>query len=124
VVDRILAGKAMSAADLLAIQQARRRLIVSLSARLGDALMIFPAIAQTAPEIGPLEADDGAFHAMNLRVLRNTILGSFLDTPGVALPNGTDRNGLPTSLLVSAGSGRDDDLLGCALAIESCLSPG
>lgn len=122
VVDRILLGKGMSAADLLTLQQARARLVASMKKDLGDALVVMPSVAITAPEIAALEADDQLFHATNLKVLRNTILGSYLDMPGVALPNGMDGDGLPTSLLVSAGSGRDDYLLGCALGMEACLS--
>ena len=46
------------------------------------------------------------------------MLGNILDLCGVAMPNGRDANGMPTSLLVSAGHGDDERLLGYALEIE------
>jgi aspartyl-tRNA(Asn)/glutamyl-tRNA(Gln) amidotransferase subunit A len=77
-----------------------------------------PTTPITAPEVAPLEADDDLFHKVNLRALRNTMLGNILDLCAVALPNGHDANGMPTSLLVSAGHGDDERLLGYALEIE------
>ena len=53
--------------------------------------------------------------------LRNTTLGNILDLCGVALPNGRDANGMPTSILFSAARGDDDRLLGYALEIERVI---
>jgi len=66
----------------------------------------------------PLEADDERFHKVNLKTLRNTSIGNILGMPGVAMPNGVDANGLPTSLLVSAMADDDDRLLAAALTAE------
>lgn len=118
VVKRILDGKRMSANDLLSIQRGRGRLIPKFQAQLGAALLVMPTTPITAPEVAPLEADDEIFHKINLRTLRNTMLGNILDLCGVALPNGRDAKGLPTSFLVSAGHGEDERLLGYALEIE------
>lgn len=123
VVDRILAGKRMSASDLLTVQQDRVRLVSAIRERLGDRLLVMPSVAITAPEIAPLDADPEYFHKTNLKVLRNTILGSFLDMPGVALPNGFDGDGMPTSFLISGASGRDAEVLAAALAVESVVGP-
>ena len=65
-----------------------------------------------------LDADDELFHRVNLRALRNTTLGNVLDLCAVALPNGRDGRGLPTSILFSAARGQDERLLGCALSLE------
>jgi aspartyl-tRNA(Asn)/glutamyl-tRNA(Gln) amidotransferase subunit A len=118
VVKRIMDGKRMSANDLLSIQRGRGRLIPKFHGQLGVALLVMPTTPITAPEVAPLEASDETFHKVNLKALRNTMLGNILDLCGVALPNGRDGNNMPTSLLVSAGHGDDERLLGYALEIE------
>lgn len=121
VTKRILDGKNMSANDLLSIQRGRRRLIPQFHAQLGAALLVMPTTPITAPEVAPLEADDDLFHKVNLKALRNTMLGNVLDLCGVALPNGRNGNNLPTSVLVQAGHGDDERLLGYALEVERVL---
>ena len=49
------------------------------------------------------------------------MLGNILDLCGVALPNGRDAGGLPTSFLLSAANGADDALLGYALEVERVI---
>ena len=68
-----------------------------------------------------LEADDRLFAAINLETLSLTMPGSLLDMPGVAMPSGVDRQGLPTSVLFSVQQGHDDRLLRTCLAVESAL---
>ena len=121
VVDRILIGKAISAANLETLFAERRRLIAEVAATLDGALLLMPTAAHVAPPVAPLEADDDLFHAVNLKTLRNTAIGNFLDLPGLALPNGTDGGGMPTSLLVSTVGGDDDRLLAAGLSIEQAL---
>ena len=118
VMARILGGKSMSAADVVTLQRARVKLQAWIRDTVGEALIAMPTTAITAPEIAPLEADDDLFHKTNMLVLRNTSLGNFLDLPGLALPNGQDENGMPTSILFSAVSGRDDALLGYGFQLE------
>jgi aspartyl-tRNA(Asn)/glutamyl-tRNA(Gln) amidotransferase subunit A len=118
VVKRIMDGKRMSANDLLSIQRGRGRLIPKFHGQLGAALLVMPTTPIAAPEVAPLEASDETFHKVNLKALRNTMLGNILDLCAVALPNGRDANGMPTSFLVSAGHGDDERLLGYALEIE------
>ena len=124
VVSRMMVGKGMSALDVLTVQQARARLARDLAALLDGRLMLMPTTPNTAPEIAPLEADDAVFHRVNLRGLRNTLMGNFLDTPGVAMPNGTDANGMPTSILLSGVAGADEAVLGFAYAVERVLAEG
>jgi aspartyl-tRNA(Asn)/glutamyl-tRNA(Gln) amidotransferase subunit A len=50
------------------------------------------------------------------------MFGNILDLCGVAMPNGRDANGMPTSFLVQAGCGEDERLLGHALEIERVLN--
>ncbi len=121
VVHRIMQGGRMSANDLLCIQETRRKTMTSLAASLGDALIAMPTTPITAPEIAPLEADMDLFHEVNLNVLKNTMVGSFLGFCGLAIPSGRDENHLPTSILFSALRGRDDFLLGLGLEIDRVL---
>lgn len=122
VVARILGGKRMSSHDLIAITHARKRLIGDLGRDLDGGLLAMPTTPHTAPEIAPLEADDELFHKTNLKTLRNTLLGNFLATCGLALPSGRDAKGLPTSILFSAPGGADEMLLSYGLAIEPALA--
>ncbi len=121
VAARIIAGGEVKNLDLGHLKRERHRLTGELDVLAGDALILMPTTATTAPEIAPLEADDDLFHKTNNLALRNTSLGNFLNMPGLALPNGVDKNGLPTSLLVSTRGGRDKFLLGSGLEIERLL---
>ena len=118
VIARMMGGKKMSAADVLSIQRGRQLFIAMINEQLGEALLVMPTTIITAPEVAPLDADDELFHKVNMRALRNTTLGNVLDLCAVALPNGRDGRGLPTSTLFSARWGEDERLLGYALALE------
>lgn len=122
VVTRMMMGKSMTSDDVAAIQEGRQRLAAELRSALDGAYLAMPTIPHVAPEIAPLEADDELFHKTNLKTLRNTTIGNILGTPGVAMPNGTDAAGLPTSLLISATADDDDRLLAAALSIEQAMS--
>jgi aspartyl-tRNA(Asn)/glutamyl-tRNA(Gln) amidotransferase subunit A len=121
VRDRLTGAGTMSRADYEALLAARARLQGELAADLDGALTLFPTVRHTAPAIAPLDADDDLFVRTNLRTLRSTMLGSFLDMPGVSLPVEPADDGLPVGLLLSAPSGEDDRLLAAALAMEAVL---
>jgi aspartyl-tRNA(Asn)/glutamyl-tRNA(Gln) amidotransferase subunit A len=121
VVRRIMDGKRMSAHDVIAIQRGRTALMAALRTQLGGALLAWPTTPITAPEVAPLEASDDTFHRVNLLTLRNTMPGNVLDLCCVAMPNGRDAAGMPTSLLVSACHGEDERLLGAAIEIERVI---
>ena len=108
------------AIDLL---EARDRLSSSLARRLDGAVFVMPTTPMTAPLLAPLQTDPDRFAAANRRMLRNTMIGSFLDTPGVTLPAGCDGDGLPTAILVSAATGADHALLRTCRALEAVLRP-
>jgi aspartyl-tRNA(Asn)/glutamyl-tRNA(Gln) amidotransferase subunit A len=78
-------------------------------------------VRHTAPEIEPLERDDALFLEVNRRTLRSTMLGSYLDMPGISLPIGPGDGGLPVGLLLSAPCGQDDRVLAAAAAVEAAL---
>jgi len=121
VMARIEHGKSMSARGLLQLQRARLTAMSSLVRRLDGAFLAMPTTPHVAPEIAPLEADDALFHAVNLKTLRNTAIGNFLNLPGVAMPNGFGSGGMPTSFLLSATGGDDTPLLGAALTTEALI---
>lgn len=121
VVYRMLGGRNMSACDVISIQRGRQELIPAVLREMAGALLAMPTTVLTAPEVAPLEADDALFHKVNLRTVRNTTLSNVLDLCGIALPNGCDAHGLPTSILFSAGRHDDERLLGHALEIERIL---
>jgi len=122
VVRRIRGGGAISTPDYITLRQERRRIIAELVATYGPgAIFAFPTTPHVAPRIAPLEADDDLFSRINLRTLRNTMLGNFLDWCGVSLPSGTDADGMPTALLLSGMPGADEPLLALALAAEEIV---
>ena len=121
VVARINGGKTMSAYSYHSILVERERLIEACWSLVGDRLIAMPTVAMTAPEIAPLEADADLFGHMNLKALRNTMLGNMLDLCGLAIPNGTDASGLPTSFLLSSLGGDDERLLGFGLSAEDVI---
>ncbi|MEA2780130.1 MAG: aspartyl-tRNA(Asn)/glutamyl-tRNA(Gln) amidotransferase subunit [Rhodospirillaceae bacterium] len=124
VVARIVNGKRMTARDLVSLQAARARLRYAITAELDGALLAWPTIPHVAPDIAGVEADQDRFHTLNLKNLRNTMLGNFLDLCGLALPTGRDGQGLPTSMLISAPGGADVRLMSAGLAVEPLLAAG
>jgi aspartyl-tRNA(Asn)/glutamyl-tRNA(Gln) amidotransferase subunit A len=118
---RIEIGRAMSAEDLVTLWAQRSRGAAEIRAALDGAFLVMPTTPNTAPAIADFEGDDAAFKRLNLTANRNTSIGSFYDLPGLAIPNGRDQHGLPTSFLISACSGDDDQLLRAGLALEQFI---
>jgi aspartyl-tRNA(Asn)/glutamyl-tRNA(Gln) amidotransferase subunit A len=122
VVKRVKLAQPMQMVDYIAIMQARPRLIRQTNRRLsGRCVVAMPTVPHTAPSIDALEADDDLFARMNARTLRNTMFGNFLGWCGVSFPTGTDKNGLPTALLLSGAPGADDQLLSLSLTCETII---
>jgi aspartyl-tRNA(Asn)/glutamyl-tRNA(Gln) amidotransferase subunit A len=122
VVNRLRAAAKISALDFLAILDIRARLIAESTGAMDGRVVAFPTVPHVAMEIAPLEASEDEFNRANVRTLRNTSLGNFLDWCGVALPTGTDPAGMPTSLMLSAPHGQDGQVLTAALAAEAVLN--
>ena len=117
VVARLLRGKTMTAHDLVTLMRGRKTLARSLRERLDGAFLAGPTVAHGAPEIAPLDADPEVFARVNLKTLRNTMAGNFLDLPGVTIPM-PSRSPLPAGLLISGSAGEDEGVLSAALAAE------
>jgi aspartyl-tRNA(Asn)/glutamyl-tRNA(Gln) amidotransferase subunit A len=122
VARRIRRGEAMSAADYIDLVAARGRWIARMEAALApfDALLS-PTLPITAPELGPLIADDDTFFATNGELLRNPSLINLLDGCALTLP--CHREGeLPAGLMVWHAALHDDAVLDASLAIEAALT--
>jgi aspartyl-tRNA(Asn)/glutamyl-tRNA(Gln) amidotransferase subunit A len=122
VVTRTRLGAKITLVDYLTIVNARTRLSGEV-ARLVDAgaLVAFPTVVHVAPPIEPLKTDDDLFVKTNMRTLRNTLLGNFLDWCGVSIPCGTGEAGMPVGFLLSALPARDEQLLSAALCAEAVI---
>jgi aspartyl-tRNA(Asn)/glutamyl-tRNA(Gln) amidotransferase subunit A len=99
----------------------RLRLQWEIVGELDGAVLVMPTVAHTAPLMAPLIDDRDLFAETNLATLRLTMIGSFLDMPGIAMPTGTNVEGLATSLLLSIPQDEDDRLLSAALVVENAL---
>jgi aspartyl-tRNA(Asn)/glutamyl-tRNA(Gln) amidotransferase subunit A len=118
---RIRRGERMSAADYIALLNARADWIARMTPRLApfDALLS-PTVPMLAPPVADLAGDD-AFFATNARLLRNPSVVNMLDGCALSLP--CQRAGeMPVGLMVWSSALRDDTVLDASLAIERALS--
>jgi aspartyl-tRNA(Asn)/glutamyl-tRNA(Gln) amidotransferase subunit A len=120
---RLEDGAAIPERSYVALLDARPPLQQAVTDQLAGDLLLYPTVRHPPPELAPIEADDSLFAQVNRRTLRSTMLASYLDLPGIALPAGRDGEQQPISILVSAPPGRDDRLLAAALTIEQVLAP-
>ncbi|HEY1393895.1 MAG TPA: amidase [Methylibium sp.] len=122
VAQRICTGAAMTAADYIELQRARRDWIARMeTALLGYDAVLSPTVPILAPPIAALEADDAAFFRANAALLRNTSVANMLDGCAISLPCQA-RGEPPVGLMLWAAGGRDDALLDAALAVEAALA--
>ena len=120
---RIRRGEGMSAADYIALLQARADWIQRMIGRLRpfDALLS-PTVPIVAPTIDSLTSDE-AFFATNALLLRNPSVVNMLDGCAISLP--CHRPGeLPVGLMVWSHALQDDTVLDVSFAIESALAEG
>ena len=121
---RIRRGENLSAADLIDCHRIR----ADIQARAADMAMPFdallmPTCATVAPAIGPLDADEDAYGAANILMLRNTTVGNFLDTCAMSIPCHPPGTG-PVGLMVMTANGHDECLARIGLSIERTLQRG
>jgi aspartyl-tRNA(Asn)/glutamyl-tRNA(Gln) amidotransferase subunit A len=117
---RILRGRELSAADYIDLLAARTAWIEAVEARIApfDAL-VMPTVPVVAPRIDEL-ADDAAFGATNLLILRNPTFINFLDGCAVSVP--CHRSGeAPVGLMIAGAAGRDPAILSIGQAMEQVL---
>ena len=85
--------------------------------------MVFPVAQITAPLIGqnPNMTVNGQSVSFENLISRNISPGSTGSLPGIVVPAGLNRDGLPVCLELDGPAGSDQSLLGIGVAIESIL---
>jgi aspartyl-tRNA(Asn)/glutamyl-tRNA(Gln) amidotransferase subunit A len=121
VVNRILHGAAVTSADLIAIHRARAEMMrqFHMVAEGFDAL-ILPTTPNIAPPISALSSDDD-YLRINMRSLRNTIIGNFLGVCAISLPMAAPGEP-PTGIMLMAKGGSDRRLFRVARGVEAVLA--
>ncbi len=120
VAPRILAAAKRTAAEYLDLLDSRRDLIKRCAKATSpfDALA-FPTVAMAAPTIASLESEEDYF-AVNLKALRNTSVGNFLDRCALSIP--CHRPGeAPVGLSLMGQHGADRRLLAMGLSVEGAV---
>jgi mandelamide amidase len=86
--------------------------------------LVFPTTPCAAPDIANQRRFKVAGKAVTDLVLaRHTIPASCAGLPGISLPMGLSRSGLPLGIEIDAAAGRDSGLLTFARRVESLLGP-
>lgn len=116
---RLEANRTVPSGRLEQLLARRKDLIVVFAKEAAGATLVMPTTPHVAPLLAPLETDPDLFSRVNLQTLAMTMLGSFLDTPAVAMPSGVDADGLPTSAQLMRAQDDDDALLRIAAALEA-----
>jgi mandelamide amidase len=102
---------------------ALRRLYREYFARTGVAAMVFPATLVPAPRIGEETTVEAGGHPLpfDTAVARNIAPGSTAGLPGLVLPVGLTRTGLPVAIELDGAAGTDRALLALGLGVERVL---
>ncbi|GAA6154254.1 amidase family protein [Pseudoteredinibacter isoporae] len=100
----------------------RSELIESLSTLPEHQFFMFPTVPVVPVEAQSVLNNIEFYERYNQRILGNTMLGSFLDMPGVSIPLKPPGGGLPFGLMLSSPRNRDDALLKVAKFIEKTLA--
>ena len=100
-----------------------RRLYREYFARTGVAAMVFPTTLVPAPRIGEETTVEAGSQTLPFAtaVARNIAPGSTAGLPGLVLPAGLTRAGLPVAVELDAAAGTDRALLALGLGVERVL---
>jgi len=122
VLERILRGRDVLAADYVELLATRARLMLQFSrANYEVDVLIMPTVPRIAPPIEPLERNPDTFRAANGDMLRNTNVINFLDGCALTLPIQAPGDA-PVGLMVVGFSGDDERVLSAGLGIETALA--
>ncbi|MEZ2407946.1 amidase [Bosea sp. RCC_152_1] len=122
VLGRIQRGAEMALADYLDLVAARKAWIAAVEQRLADFdALVMPTVPVIAPRIADL-AEEAAYGATNLLILRNPTLINFLDGCAASLPCHRQSEA-PVGLMVAGAGGQDRRILAIGQAIEAALAP-
>lgn len=123
LVDPMIVNRLNAASDVPKLvyekyRQERFDAILNSKREIGTALVAYPTVPEFAPNLSRLIGCPDKAAETNARMLSNTMIASFLDLPGIAVPTGHGTGGLPGSILISGGQGRDEALLNHALELQ------
>ncbi len=122
VLERILRGASVSAADYIDLLANRTQLMKRFARTNSEVdALIMPTVPRIAPRIEELERDPESFRLANGAMLRNTSLINFLDGCALSLPIQPPRTA-PVGLMVVGFAGEDERVLSTGLAIEAALA--
>ena len=122
VLERILRGASVSAADYIDLLANRAQLMKRFARTNYDVdALIMPTVPRIAPRIEELERSPESFRLANGAMLRNTSLINFLDGCALSLPIQPPRTA-PVGLMVVGFAGEDERVLSAGLAIEAALA--
>lgn len=122
VLQRMFRGKSMSAKDFVTLERLRKYWIQHTQEHLANAIILMPTVAMEAPLLEPLEQDVDLFNRTNLKVLRNTLVGNFLNWESVSLPMGTGEDNLPIGLMLSSPTIKEDAFFAVAHTLDQWLN--
>jgi Asp-tRNA(Asn)/Glu-tRNA(Gln) amidotransferase A subunit family amidase len=118
VAKRIRLGEGRSAADYIALLDARRAWQARmLEAMAGFDAMLSPTTPLAAPVTQELVDSEEAFFANNGRLLRNTSVVNLLDGCAISVPSAYAPGELPCGLQIWAGPMQDETVLAAAAAV-------
>ena len=121
VLDRILRGKSMSLDDVNKLFWNRINGIEKIQELVGNNFLIMPTCPILAPMLSEVENDKEVFHELNLKSLRNTMLGNYFNMPAVTLPLRVLKKKMHSGFMIYSRFGMDDMLLSQAKEIENIL---
>ena len=122
VLERILRGGTVTAADYIDLLATRARLMKRFARGNYDLdALIMPTVPRIAPRIEGLERNPETFRLANGNMLRNTSLINFLDGCALTLPIHAPRSA-PVGLMVVGFAGEDERVLSAGIAIEAALA--
>ena len=115
---RIEQGRAIPAADYVAVIRDRIKLIRAMDAFLSDLdALVLPTTPIVAPTVAEVSSSLDALLAKQLLLVRNTNIVNLFDLCAISLPLPRG-NGLPVGLMLVARNGQDRRLLRIAAAVE------
>ncbi|MUZ66092.1 amidase family protein [Agrobacterium vitis] len=117
---RLLASSEMALEQVVSLYRERQHVMLEVAQAFRGKVFVTPTVKHVAPRLADVE-DDDVFSQINLATLSLTMIGSFLDMPGFAIPTGTDGSGGNTSALFSVSNGQDARLLRSAVGIDHIL---
>lgn len=121
VASRFVAAEKASAADYIALANARARMIESTrAATSGYDALVMPTLQLTAPPIADLEGDESRYLAAQRAIIRNPGVVNFLDRCALTVPC-HEPGTAPVGLSLVGETMADRDILSIGLSVEAAL---